>query len=1116
MTDSDSWRIYHLYYYLCGSLAMSRRANNQPNAQKIEKRLGKSGLRKIVSSLFSTDRVWQGNVDNHAKLTTGGIVSMLSQLRTSLNVAYQNYEEDYNRVLTTEDILIALYKLIELTPDERQQLGLPTGDGLTLLQQILRTLQTVGGVENYEVIFHAYKAAVGLNFSNTERALENLDQVDSLIEKTVETLLEYLPERAFRYDSNRLKIPGKSETCHELALKAKREIRRLLARSGNTQAFLPNSGTEHSYIRHYLRPTFVQKLAETVIANERLTDNFPIYLKRVTMEACGPLPFADKSLGTFEFDNAYPSLLNSELQRLDTQINTELVHNLPGPSDYELASQESTKITVEFYIKVPTTYEYAVDDIFSTLVSNEASRNKQYQRVDFALSSTGIGGTLSHAIKVINIALLEDIPCLSIFFPIAHDVTSTQSIIRDNVASPVWAHSLVKLCHKETVGRALQESQDSGASYDKFAFGDPIGHGDYCGFDFLLSQVQASLQSRLQAIRNTGVSPEVYIRELCQRTERLLALKKAWSYVQGYPFSSMAMIGTIHRSIIRQIFGKRKLRKTDPNIYFDAYLSIAEVLLDEGAYKASYLYIKELNILDTYVQQGLNISQENAGVQHENFEIFSGTLVIRYLICLATYYYLYDTQNTDPSYLPPGCSADINRQVLIQKAWETLKQAQQHTEVRLKKYIVTSEISQGTFHPHYTLLGRIYFIRAKLLTYFPKFVPKDEQALPTELFSGQQRTTASIHWGKLYLLEKARLYAAADGSSEVYAYYAVMQSCSYIFAAFEDEANLSLSSAQIGNKCLSRWNCLDWAKKLRDHALLAYSEKGLQCYYEIKEKSGLPDEHDNYGHYRIDKLPAIYEARNLEQTTFSNGNSRLLTLDLSLLGVDVKDVSKLTPNHPTQNIYLFGTNACYLFFIRGLYLLCNDSTYEFNEHQTNLEIDWKIKLEKVLRLLDLAWAIAEAGCTMTKVKENGESIREIKRSFDNDNQQNHYTSKEIESVQDLYPRRVSEIAALGKLFSAACMVMLLHTVSAKERQTIVNNIEDILTMLHHSERLIDSLLRAHLARQRSYDGHLRDYFSASAQVIRNYVAETDGSPDTGNLKDYRDKFMKELFAVLVN
>ena len=1110
MTDPDSWRIYHLYYYLCGSLAMSRKAaDQQPNAQGIQKRLGKTGFRKVVRTLFSADRTWQGNLEKPSKVTTGSVVAMLSELRKNLDTEYQKHQEPYSRVLTTEDILISLHKLIELTPQEREQLKLPMGDGLTLLQQMLLTLQTAGGVENYEVIFRAYKEAVGLNFSGTSFVDHNLDEIDTLIAETVQDSLEYLPERQSHHASGSSRFPSKSETCRDLTLKAQREIRRLLARSGNTQAFLPDNATGHPYIRHYLQPAFVRKLAETVVNNERLTDRFPVYLKRVTMEACGPLPFADRNLGSLELDRAYPSLLNSDLQRLDKKANFELVNGLPGPSDYELASQEATKIVVEFYIKVPTTYECSVEEIFNTLVSNTAYTNNQYQRVDFALSSTGIGGTLSHVIKVINIALLEDIPCLNAFFSIAHDVTSTQAIIRDNVSSPLWAHSLVKLCHKETVGMALQTFQGSSSSYDRFAFGDPIGHGDYCGFDFLLSQVQASLQSRLQAIRNTGVSPKKYIAELCQRTERLLALKQAWSYLKGYPFSSMAMIGTIHRSIIKPVFGERKLSKTDPNIYFDAYLSIAEVLLDEGAYKASYTYIRDLEILNIYVQQGLTTAQNNTNPDNNTFEIFSGTLVIRYLICLANYYYVYDTQNTDRRYLPPGCAHDINRQVLVQKAWETLKQAQQHTEVRLKKYIVTSEVSQGTFHPHYELLGRIYFIRAKLLTFFPQFVPKDEQSLPTENFSGQRRTKASVHWGRLFLLEKARLYAAADGSSEVYAYYASIQSCSYLFAAFDTEENLELSS-HIGNKRLSRSSCLEWAKLLRDHALLAYSEMGLRCYYEIKEKSGLPEESDAYGHYHIDKLPAIYESRNLEPTTTHNRENTFLTLDMSLLGIDVKNISKLTPNHPTHNIYLFGTNACYLFFVRGLYLLCSDSTDEFKESP---EIQWELKLKRALRLLDMAWAIADNGCSITRTKQTGKTIRKISRSFTPKRNANQYTSNEIESVQDLYPRRVSEIAALGKIFSAACMVLLLGVIPPKERAVMNTNINNLLGMLHNSNRLSQTL-RAHLARQKRYDGNLREYLSNSSHIIKRYATELSRSSNQSDLKTCRDTFVKELFAVL--
>lgn len=245
---------------------------------------------------------------------------------------------------------------------------------------------------------------------------------------------------------------------------------------------------------HFLQPAFVIKLAQTVVDNERLTDLFPVYLKRITIEASGPLPFADKELGTLHGDGPYSDLLHPALLRLERQNDGIRSEDLPGPGDYELASQEATRITIEFYIKVPEGYYPAVPRVFKQLASED------YQRIYFSLSSTGIGGVLSHVIRVINRALLLDIPCLSHFFSIAHDVTSTQTIIRENVASPIWAHSLVKLYQKQTVGQTTQACGQENLQFcETFTFGDPIGHGDYCGFDFLGAQAQAALQARLQA-----------------------------------------------------------------------------------------------------------------------------------------------------------------------------------------------------------------------------------------------------------------------------------------------------------------------------------------------------------------------------------------------------------------------------------------------------------------------------------------------------------------------------------------------------------------------------------------------------------------------------------------
>lgn len=1111
----DHTRTYYLYRYLFGRLAVSRKSSDRsPNAAGIAGRVGgKDQLRKLIPSIFADEKVWQAEVDKSSKsklmrATTGRVVDMLSKLRKSLQQEYEAHEISYNQVLTTEDILIALYQLIDLTPDERDRLGLPIGDGLTLLKQTLLKLQTQGGIQNYEALFRAYKEAVGLDFTDNTAKIHSLDEVDTLICDTVAVALSYLPARATQKDSK-----SNQDTINNLARKAQREIRRLLARSGNTQSFFTDRTAEHPYISNYLPPAFVKKLAQTVVVNERLTDQFPVHLKHISTKTFGPLPFADTSLGTPKFGSVYPPLLNKTLQALDGSANYTLSNDMPGPSDYELASQESTKITIDFYIKIPDGYQSVAPKTFERMV-NSTEGDREPRRVDFTFSSTGVGGTLSHIIKLINVVLLSDIPCLDNFFPIAHDVTSTQTIVRDNVPSPVWAHSLVKLCHKETVASALWRFKGNVSAYDEFSFGEPTGCGDFCGFDFLLAQAQASLQARLQAICNTGINPQDYIEQLCNKVERQLALKHAWQDLKYYPFSSMAMIGTIHKTIIGSVFHKNALDEDDPYIYFDAYLSIVEVLLEEGAYRASWPYLQKLEVLEAYSRIGLN-NQSGANIDSDRCADFSSTLVIRYLTCLATYYYLYDIEDKEPGYAPKDLFFGVGREPLIQKAWETLDLAQQYVDARLKKYIIIGEISQGTFHPHYELLGRIYGMRAKLLTFFSSFVPQSA-LLPTENFSGQQRTRASAHWGRLYLLEKARLYIAADGNSEIYAYCAAMQSCFYLSAAYDGAENVTIKTGpnrSIAHE-LSRQDCLAWAKKLRDHALLSYADTGRQCYNAIKEKSGLPGVVDDYGRYLIEKLPAIFEVRESQQSTEANETNKFLTLDISLLAVNITDLPKLTAKHPNKNIYLFGTNACYLFFARGLYLLCSDTTDEFARVDSDEEIDWPRKLLKAMRLFDMAWAIAEDGCSLER--EPGSRRKQIARSFQDSGADDYYRSQEVKSVRDLYPRRVNEVADLGKVFSAACIALRCHTLPAAERSELIYAIDRLFGMFHGQYRLKNNrLLKALLLRQARYNGHLETGLQRIQPIIKNSIPAGDRPANAKEIKAARTALITALSTALL-
>ena len=396
-------------------------------------------------------------------------------------------------------------------------------------------------------------------------------------------------------------------------------------------------------------------------------------------------------------------------------------------------------------------------------------------------------------------------------------------------------------------------------------------------------------------------------------------------------------------------------------------------------------------------------------------------------------------------------------------------------------------------------------------------VPNAETLLPTENFSGQQRTVASIHWGKLYLLEKARLYIAAEGDSERYAYYAALQSCYYLAAAHTDSKALALiNKPRVGNvRELDHNHCLMWAKRLRDHALLSYAKTGRRCYTAIKEKSGLPNEFDSYGRYSIEKLPAIFEDRGHHHNRETIQSNDFLTIDISLLVINQEALPKITADHPNTNIYLFGTNACHIFLARGLYMLCSDNNEEFNENTSDEAVEWAQKLSLAGRLFDLAWAFAEDGCSLSR-DTTDKKRKNIIRSFQDTQSTNQYTSCEIDSVRDLYPRRVSEVADIGKIYSAACKVLQLHLSSVSARETITLDIQKLFGMLHGEYRFQHKrLFKIMLLSQPRYNGHLEAFLTRAREVLDHHFPQSDKIATDLEMRNHRNNLMKALFATLM-
>mgnify|MGYP001802600089 CR=1 FL=1 len=247
----------------------------------------------------------------------------------------------------------------------------------------------------------------------------------------------------------------------------------------------------------------------------------------------------------------------------------------------------------------------------------------------------------------------------------------------------------------------MQASQKSGTLklYERFAFDDPIGRGDFCGFDTLTSVATAALQARLKAIKFTGAVPRKYLNELQWWVDQNFLLQKACSYVSGYPFSSLAKESFIYRA-----FGEKwngDLTLDSPLIHFKIQLELVESFLIEDLHGRALTYLKKLEACLEPISKQDVAWYENFGHAVDlgkNLQIFSSTLLVRYELCQASYLYLIKSPD---------------------KAWERLRKAEIHMNVRLTKYSLIDEVSQAPFHPHYQLLSLFFFLRARLLLFFP-------------------------------------------------------------------------------------------------------------------------------------------------------------------------------------------------------------------------------------------------------------------------------------------------------------------------------------------------------------------------------------------------------------
>ena len=493
----------------------------------------------------------------------------------------------------------------------------------------------------------------------------------------------------------------------------------------------------------------------------------------------------------------------------------------------QLPTSSVMKVSGHFYIRLKASeihtdgnyqgFDYKTHCEMRNVIGEEV-------RVPFKVATTGISGTNALITRVVNQALLSDIKGLrETYFPIAQSLFVKQTNVSQRVLSPVTNHCFVRLCEKEALAAAMfsfSQNREEIPRYDDFSGYDARGAGNYCEFDMIHAASRAAVMARLEAIYNTGLDSQKYIYSLLARIEQQHILEEASTLLTEYPFSAFAMASALETNL---------LRKSDQSDYQDSYvlynarLLIVETFLTEGAYKKAYKHLERLHdTLKNASQTGINWvksirkkSFRRKDSQEVVSKIVSSQIIARYEICLARYLLLLDI---DEAQANPELSLSLvnkqsfSRSILIEKAWEHLTRADIHLTVRLMKYHIIDEISQATLQPYYKLLADIYFYRAKLFVWYPSLLsPKDDMyCLPTKENGGPNDSQQHANCGRLYLFERARLFAACDGNDVLYVISTAYQCRSWLRAAFT-QSDGALTFSQGSD--FDRDTCMAWGSK---------------------------------------------------------------------------------------------------------------------------------------------------------------------------------------------------------------------------------------------------------------------------------------------------------------
>jgi hypothetical protein len=1080
-------RLNHLYTYLLSKTDLGD-DGSQPNESFVSYQWGMENyrvfVRKVLRAILS-DRyndAPQALAPNIELLT---LVEILDSIQKYHSGERDKYSKRQKRILrspriTQQDKLTALKLYSELSEWERNTLELPMDEKSKLTAQLLACLQSPTIDTSTTLLKKLYSEAIENNLSVSSQSNENNDRdIDAEIRMTIEKLLKNYHN--FSNEDLKSEVDRHKE-------KVTRELYRITFQSGlQLLTEIPDSNIQLTDIVNGLSDELVSRLVCSIVENELLTQEFPVFIKWIDVKRVRPMPLR---------------IYRKEVP--DGLLSSSLVNPSDGVGISGLESQTAYKVTV--YFKMADK-------------NSENQENSENKVLEFSEEITGIGSPVSLATVAINRILLWDIPCLreKDIFPTAKQVLVHEKVLEDNPHKAVWCHTVVQL-HTHKAIEAFIESKNIGHGLDIF---NEQSYGDYCGFDVLEVILKSGFHARLRAVKKLGVNPERYLKDLKRKVLESMTLKKAKSHLRFYPFSFWAMEGILEQDLFQRD-GKYVYRKKNESTLFDfteaegyenknwslfaydAHLTLAETLLTEGKQEAAKCYLKDIQIHIT---------------RDEPKCIFSDLMKARYHYLMARYHYLYDLINTDRVH--SGRSTAI---LALRKELEEAKLCLQH---RVRMCEAIEELSQSNNHPYFSLLGKINFLEARLCLGFCSYL---------NISYPENIKQVLMH------LQTARICAARDGSADEYAYYSAFQSWIYSMLAYSEETKFMKSLD------LNKDECINWSNRLIHHAIICYGNTGTKIYDQIKFHAG-DAKSKQFGNIEIPKPPFIQEHPNTfdgREIKFSQRVRRIIKRNrkekdkvihipyFSLFEYPERNhISDEGPeiirfsSNPSTEVVLFGTQSSILLFSSGMNKLC------ILEDGDDLEEN----LELIFQFLLAAYATAKDGAHGSK-----DNPKKLKRLCDSDIAKLY----PIAQIIGLYLHRIGYVVPLSALAIYSCGIIkliykhcLYSTADNENRASIKKEIKNFLKLkkdliddIHEETECDEHSLTLSGTSQKRFNGYMDSHLTRVKEFYEKVIDDLkltdeqcaiDKEPEylsrwqdpQNHCLKWRDKLMKNLLRLIV-